>query len=122
MTRHLKIHVSKDKKELYMQEINLKELVANVAKSDEKQMNVGQVVIVLRVNHQAQSLQRQILLQVIPLLIHIKEEVLNSFTGTCTYCHKVGYCEAQCFSKIREQRDAATTAMDSGTTPTTSNQ
>jgi hypothetical protein len=34
------------------------------------------------------------------------------------YCNKVGHSESQCFSKMRDQRDAATMALASGNTPT----
>jgi hypothetical protein len=30
------------------------------------------------------------------------------FNGTCTYCSKVGHPESQCFTKVRDQCDAAT--------------
>jgi hypothetical protein len=38
------------------------------------------------------------------------------FTGTCTYCKRVGYRESQCFSKARDERDAANAAVPGGTT------
>jgi hypothetical protein len=47
---------------------------------------------------------------------------LDIFSSSCTYCHKVGHREAQCFSKICDQRDAATTELAGGNTPPTSNQ
>jgi hypothetical protein len=40
------------------------------------------------------------------------------FNGTCTYYNKVGHRDSQCFSKMRDQSDAATTALASGSTPT----
>jgi hypothetical protein len=40
----------------------------------------------------------------------------SCFTGTCTYCKRVGHRESQCFSKARDERDAANAAVRGGTT------
>jgi hypothetical protein len=40
------------------------------------------------------------------------------FTGACTYCKRIGHHESQCFSKARDERDAANAAVSGGTTQT----
>jgi hypothetical protein len=42
----------------------------------------------------------------------------SRFKGTCMYCNKVGHHENQCFSKMRDQSDAATMELAQGNTPT----
>jgi hypothetical protein len=36
------------------------------------------------------------------------------FQGTCNYCKRIGHREAQCFNKLRDQRDTANAAVASG--------
>jgi hypothetical protein len=36
------------------------------------------------------------------------------FQGTCIYCKRAGHRESHCFNKLRDQRDAANTAIEHG--------
>jgi hypothetical protein len=40
------------------------------------------------------------------------------FTGACTYCKRISHRESQCFSKARDECDAANAAVPGGTTQT----
>jgi gag-polypeptide of LTR copia-type/Zinc knuckle len=41
------------------------------------------------------------------------------FQGTCNYCKRTGHRESQCFDKLRDQRDAANTAIECCASSTT---
>jgi gag-polypeptide of LTR copia-type len=123
MTMHPQIDIHMGKKELYMRATSLKMLVINVVR----------LIITKDCCSSGNHLQGQ--------SSNPKPAVANPvagdpgpattgsqggnnkprFTGTCTYCHKFGHREVQCFSKIRDQRHAATTALAGGNTPPTSN-